>query len=243
MKHFLILWRRELRACFLSPVAYVTLVVFLIVSGVTFVGQVVRSVGTDEPLSIQLYASILFWLTMLITVICMRLFAEERRTGTIETLLTAPVTDVEVVMGKYAGALSFVWLALTLAATGIVLLDAVSPGITSLDWGAILSGYVIMVLLSAFCVSVGLVVSLMTRKQIVAAICGFCAIWVVLLAGWTMASAPFGLKALGDSVSALAHIEAFSRGIVDTRPIVFYIAGTSFMLFVGTRVLESRRWR
>ena len=92
------------------------------------------------------------------------------------------------------------------------------------------------------CIGIGLLVSLMTRNQIIAAICSFCAIWFVLLFGWLMSALPFGLEGLADYLSAMNHIEDFVRGSIDTRPLVLYVSGTVFTLFLSVRVLESRRW-
>lgn len=230
-------------ACFLSPIAYVTMVVFLAISGGTFLLGVVRNVGSTEPLPILLFGAIIIWLTVLITVISMRLFAEEKRSGTIETLMTAPVTETEVVLGKYAGALTFVLIAVIPAVGYIFLLSALSPGINFVDVGAICGGCLILFLVSSFFVSIGLFVSLMTKNQIIAAICCFCAVWLALIFGELIAALEIGLEKEGEFISAVTHIEDFSRGLVDTRPIVLYVSGTIFMLFTSTRVLESRRWR
>lgn len=245
MRKFLTIWRRELAACFLSPVAYVTIVVFLAVSGLTFLWGVIKSEGTGEQLSPLLFGAIVVWLTVLVTVISMRLFADEKRSGTIETLMTAPITEAEVVLGKYAGALSFLLIVALPAVGCIFLLERLSPGIdfVDLDIGAMLGGCLILFLISAFFVSTGLFISLMTRNQIVAAICCICAIWLALLFGHLVSTSPMGLEKFGEYVSATTHIEDFSRGSVDTRPIILYLSGTVFMLFAAVRVLESRRWR
>src|SRR3989339_1774952 len=108
MRNFFAIWRRELAACFLSPIAYVTMVFFLIASGSTFLVGVIKNVGSNVFLTNLLFASIVMWLTVLISIVSMRLFTEEVRAGTIEMLMTAPVTETEVVLGKYAGAVTFV---------------------------------------------------------------------------------------------------------------------------------------
>ena len=243
MRNLFTIWRRELAACFLSPVAYVTMVVFLAVSGGTFLSAVVENVGTAEPLVTQLFAAIIVWLTVLVTVVSMRLFSEEKNSGTIETLMTAPVTETEVVLGKYGGALTFVLVVSAAAVSSIFILAALSPGIDFVDIGAVSGGCLILFLVSALCVSIGLFVSLMTRNQIVAAICIFCAVWLVLLFGWLISNLPFGLKSESEYISCMAHVEEFARGSVDTGTTVMYLSGTVLMLFGAVRLLESMRWK
>lgn len=245
MKNFLTIWKRELSACFLSPVAYVTIVFFLFVSGVTFMMEVIGNEGKCEPLSVMLFAAITVWLTILITVVTMRLFAEEKRTGTIETLMTAPITEEEIVLGKYAGALTFVMIVVAPAIANIFLLARLTPGISiaDIDAGSVVGGCVIIFLVSALCVSVGLIVSLMTRNQIVSALSCLCAIWAVLLFGHVISTLPGGSDKIAEYISPLSHIEDFSRGLLDTRAMVFYVSGTIFVLFAAIRALESRRWR
>jgi len=242
MRNFFAIWRRELTSSFLSPVAYVIMVIFLAMTGLIFWDAVVNNVGTDEPLATMLCAAIVVCETILITVICMRLFAEEKRSGTIETLMTAPVTETEVVMGKYAGALSFVVLVTAPSIGFIFILKAVSPGIEFIDIGALAGACAIVLLTMVLCVSVGLLVSLTTRNQVVAAICCFCAIWAVLLFGSMGTVLPGRPAEVFEYMSAMTHIQDFARGSIDTRPVVFYLSGTVLMLFASIRILESRRW-
>jgi len=245
MRNFLIIWRREFASCFLSPIAYVTMVVFLVTSGFTFLVGVDRNVGGSEPLGYVLFSAIILWATILIAVISMRLFAEEKRSGTIETLMTAPITETQIVMGKYAGALAFLVIVMAPAFSYIFILEKLSPGITmtDVDVGGILGGALIMFLVSGFFLSMGLLVSLLTRNQIVSGICCISAIWLALLFGWLLGSLPIVSPLLAEYFSATTHIEDFSRGAIDTRTIVLYVTGIFFMLFVSVRVLESRRWR
>jgi ABC-2 type transport system permease protein len=245
VRNFLTIWRRELASNFLSPVAYVLMVVFLAVAAGTFLLGVVRNGGSGTSLSVSLVESLVVWLTILVTVVSMRLFAEEKRSGSLELLMTVPVSEAEIVLGKYAGALSFLLIVIAPMAVCPFLLVALSPGLGlhDLDAGAMLGGLVIMVLLSGFCVAVGLVVSLMTRNQMVAAISCFCAVWLVLLAGWLLSMVPGVAGPVSDYLTATNHLVDFARGAVDTRPVVLYLSGTAFMLFAAVRLLESRRWR
>lgn len=244
MRKMLVIGRRELAACFLSPVAYVFMVIFLSVTGWVFLQMVEGNVGGHEsPTELLLKVIVYFWMPMLVTVITMRLFAEEKRSGTMETLMTAPVRERDVVLGKYAGALSFLVIVTAPAIAYLYILEAVSPGIDSVDTVAVLSGSLLVFLLSAFCVAIGLAISLMTHNQIVAAICCFCGVLVPLMAGYLVSLLPLGSGEWAGYLSAHEHLLDFSRGVVDTRPMVLYVSGTGLLLFAATRMLESRRWR
>jgi len=244
MRNFFTIWRRELSACFLSSVAYVTMVVFLTMSGWVFLQLVEGHVGSSERLSVLLFKVIIFfWMPILVTLITMRLFAEEKRSGTIETLMTSPVTEAEVVLGKYAGAIAFLLVVAVPAVSAIFILSLMSPGIGAVDLGAVMGGCLVLVLIAGFCTSIGLLLSLLTRNQIVAAVCCFCGALVPLLTGHLVSILPLGSESILEYVSADVHILDFARGSVDTRPIVLYVSGTAFMLFAAVRVLESRRWR
>lgn len=243
MRRFLTLWAREMAGCFLSPIAYVIMVLFFAASSFTFFFGVLRNAGEVQSLVLLVVSAIVLWQPVLITVVCMRLFAEEKRTGTIEPLMTAPVTEAEIVMGKYAGALSFVLL-VSLPVMGCVYaLAALSPGVEFIDNGAVLGGALILSMLSAFFVAVGLFVSLLTRNQIVAAIGCFSAAWLVVLFGHLLAQIPLPwVYNSAELYSVVSHVEAFVRGSIDTRTLVQYVAGTWFILFVSVRMLESKRW-
>lgn len=242
------LWGKELSAYFLSPIAYVMMVFFLIVMGFSFWLLVdVMAQGPAGPAAMrQLFSSIFFWIAMLIVVpvLTMRLFAEEKRSGTIETLMTAPVTDVEVVLAKYLGALSFlcvVWMP-TLAYAFI--LRAFSPLTAPVDLGPMLGGYVGTLLVGAQYVAIGLFCSSLTRNQIVSAIACFALICVSFFAGFLAFIAQNeGVRDLGAYVSSVSHMLDFSRGAVDTRPFVFYLSTAALVLFATVKVVESRKWK
>jgi ABC-2 type transport system permease protein len=218
------------------------MLLFLVATGLTFFQAVETHVGTGEPLQTILFMSVILWLPVFITVISMRLFAEEKRSGTIETLMTAPVTDRAVVLGKYAGALSFLVIVTAPSLGSVFVLAFMSPGIQALDIGSFLGGCLIMFLLSGLCLAIGLLVSLMTRNQILAAICCFCAICIPLVLKHAVSFLPIGTASVIEYLSVETHIVDFTRGSVDTRPVLLYVSGTVFVLFAAVRVLEMRRW-
>ena len=248
MRDFWTLWRRELAAYFLSPIAYVMMIFFLAVFGLSFwllVNVLVDGVVGASPMK-ELFGSIFFWLAVLIVVpvLTMRLLAEETRSGTLETLMTAPVTDLAVVAAKFAGAATFYIVLWLPTVTYAFVLKRFSPLSAPMDFGPMLSGYLGALLIGWFFLSVGLFCSALTSNQIAAAITCFALIGSFFFAGF------FAFLARSDAVrdaagyvSSVMHMLDFSRGVVDTRPIVLYVSATVFMLFLAVRVLESRRWR
>ncbi len=242
MRNFWILLKRELAAVFLTPVAYVTMAVFFSASAWTFLATVKVKVGTAEYLEPQLFSAILLWLPMLITVICMRLFAEEKRTGTIETLMTTAVGETSVVLAKYAGALLFCWICVVpVVAVPYILVEA-SPGLERVDQYALIGGGAMVVLISFCCTSIGVLTSLLTRNQIVAALCCFWAILAPFMVHPLMTVIPFFRQATIERFSMFQHVMLFVSGTLSLQPVVLYLSVTVLMLFSAIRVLESRRW-
>lgn len=243
MRNLITIWRRELSACFLSPVAYIILIIFLLMSSWMFWNASSRSVGTDESLVALLIISILFFLPIVVTVVTMRLFAEEKRSGTIESLMTAPVTEVELVLGKYAGAMSFLIIILIPALSEVFILQLLSPGIQSIDWGGLAGGAILILLFSAFCSAIGLTASLLTRNQVVAAICCFCGTLIPLLAWMLLPLFPFCPDGVVQYFSINNQIMDFTNGTIDVRLVVLYLSTTIFVLFVAVQILAARKLR
>lgn len=247
MRPFLLIWRREVQAFFLSPLAYAVGIFFLLVMGYSF--WLMTSLLSEGPAGIsavgELFGSFLFWMPMLVVppLLTMRLLAEENRSGTLEALMTTPVGEGEIVLGKYAGVLSFfVLLWIPTLAYGVIL-DRCSAENVPLDWGPLLAAYAGTLLVGAFYLAIGLFCSALTSNQVVAAIATFGILTVIFFSGFMGDVAPGGrLQAVFDHLSSVKWMQDFSRGIVDTRPAVFHLGGAALFLFAATRVLEARRW-
>jgi ABC-2 type transport system permease protein len=221
---------------------------FLVVMGVSF--SLLISVMASGPVGVtamkELFSSIFFWIAMLIVVpvLTMRLFAEEKRSGTIETLMTAPVTDTAVVLAKYAGALTFFAILWLPTASYAYILKAFSPLTAPVDLGPMLGGYFGAFLVGAMYISIGLFCSSVTSNQIVAAIMCFAMICVAFFAGFIPYVARSELlRDFGAYVSSISHMLDFSRGAVDTRPVVFCLSISALMIFATIKVIESRKWK
>jgi ABC-2 type transport system permease protein len=241
------LFRRELNAYFASVLGYVALMFFLLVMGVTF-AVVIRylNTGPTQMTAMKILFS-MFWLPSLVVVpmITMRLLAEEKRAGTLEMLMTAPVTDFEVVLAKYLGAV--VLYAMMWALTGfyVLIVRHFSGSEAMLDLGPIFSGYLGVIVIGQFFIAVGLLASSMTKSQVAAALMSFAVVFMMLIVlNWLTFLFPSGpLGKIFHAVSAFDQMEDFERGIVDVRPVVLYLTGTVWVLFITTRVVESRKWR
>jgi len=243
MRRFVSILGREWRAYFLSPLAYVILAAFLVMNGLIFYAIVafMNTPGAPKGQALPyLFTNTYFWIFNLfvVPIIAMRLFPEERKSGTIEVLLTSPVSEGMVVLGKFAGALGFF---LTLWAPTLVyvfILRAQTP----IDLGPVASSYLAVALLGAYFLSIGTFVSTLTKNQIVAAILAFGMLIPIFSAGLleSLGSNParrdlFGYLNLWD------HMDEFSRGIVDTRHVVYYLSATAFFLFLATVSLAAKK--
>jgi ABC-2 type transport system permease protein len=189
----------------------------------------------------------MFWIPswFVIPAITMRLLAEESRSGTLEMLMTAPVTDFEVVFAKWLGAVALYALMWGLTALYVLILWHFSGGTAALDLGPIVTGYIGVLVIGQFLISIGVLASSMTKSQVAAALMSFALIFLVLIVlNWLAFLFPGGtVNTIILAVSPSDHMEDFRRGILDLRPIVFYLSGTAWLLFVATRIVESRKWR
>jgi ABC-2 type transport system permease protein len=248
MRAFFTLWRKEIAAYFLSPIAYVMMIFFLVVMGFSFwlLADLLVQGEVGTTVMKELFGSIFFWIAMLILVpvLTMRLFAEEKRSGTIETLMTAPVTDTAVVLAKYAGALTFFVIIWMPTAAYAYVLKSFSPLTAPIDLGPMLSGYLGAFLVGAMYIAIGLFCSSLTSNQIVSAIVCFAVICVAFFTGFiAFISRSETLREGFAYVSSVSHMLDFSRGAVDTRPVVLCVTATALMLFATVKVIESRKWK
>ncbi len=226
---------REVRSYFYSPIAYIVLVFFLLVSGVDFYFQIAFMNQRPVNYSVQeaFFNSVFFWFAfvLIFPLITMRLFSEEFKLGTIEPLMTAPVRDWQVVLAKFFGALFFyviLWLP-TLLYFWIFQLMTHQPAASSP--GAYWGSYLMLLLLGMFYISVGCLASVLTKNQIIAAIISFCAITLLFFLGlvqFILLDVSAATRDLLGYFSALEQMGTFSRGIIDTRPIVLYLSMTAF---------------
>jgi ABC-2 type transport system permease protein len=235
--------KREFRSNFDSPLAYVVICLSFLGLGLLFFlyrggfWQLDRSsvggIFDYAPLGLAL---------LVVPVVTMRLLAEERRSGTLEMLITLPVTDSDVILGKYFGALSLVLTVIVATLAYPIAMFMWPWNLGPLDWGPVWAGYFGLTLFASAAVAIGLLVTALTESQAIAFF-----VTVFVLAGlWFMGpGAAFfggGLADVLSYVSFQTRLEGFSRGLVDTRDVVFFLSVTAVCLAVAFRALERRKW-
>jgi ABC-2 type transport system permease protein len=232
------LTQRELAATFFSPMAYIVAAVFLVATGYLF-SEGTLKVGQEATMR-PLFEGMAWLLALAVPLLTMRAIADEFASGTIETLMTAPISDVEVVLGKFLG--TFLFYAALLAATVIYVI--VLAYYAAIDFGVTAFGYFGLLLLGGLYVAAGIFASAMTRYQLVAALIGVGILSTFTVVVDSLAGLQGGSwrNVLG-YVNFLYQFEDFAKGIFDTKALVFFITGTGFFLFLAVKVMESRRWR
>ena len=255
MRGFCPVYGKEMYRIFASPIFYVVAFIFLALAGYFFYSAVAYysllsfQAGRNPFLAQQLnlsemvlepfFGSVGIVLLLMVPLITMRLFAEEKKTGTVELLLTYPISDRGAVLGKYNAALSVVALMLTGTLPSMVVLSA----FTTPPWATIFSGYLGLFLMSSAFVSLGVLASSLTQNQIVAAAVTFGALLLLWIIGWAQTMAGPDVGSVLAYLSLLSHFENFTKGVLDSRDILYYGLFVTFFLFATLRVLESRHWR
>src|SRR5882724_2905491 len=230
--------RREFNSYFFSPIAYVVIVAFLIASGAAFY----RDFEPGQAAAMRSTLDWMVWfLVIIVPVLSMGLLAQEWATGTIETLMTAPVNDADVVLGKFAGNLGLLIVMLVPTLLYVVLLLIYARP----DFGPIFSGYLGIVLVGALFIAVGLFCSSMTRNQIVAVVMAILILSLATVVPYLLAQfanlRPWLRSAVDQAV--YRRYSDFSRGVMSTGNITFFVLATAVFLFLTVKVLESRRWK
>lgn len=240
-----IVMRRELGSFFVSPLAYVVLTAWLVWNGLVFwvltefyARNAVAS-GASSPLSAFFGGSSLFFIPLLVfvPVLTMRLIAGEKQSGTIEPLMTAPVPDAAIVLGKYAAAI-VIWCALW--APTIIYAWIISQHGT-VDWGAIAASYLGILLLGAYFMAIGLLMSAIAPTQIIAAVMSFVALGVIFTIGIGEFVFDGTVREVCAYVSMWGHMQTFSKGVVDSRYLVFDLSLSTLAVGLSIAVLRARR--
>jgi len=250
MRVFWILWRREVASAFQTPMAWVILFFLLLVTGFNFyAGVSVLNHGPTEVTVVEsFFNTVFFWFSFLLLfpLLTMRLYSEEYRSGTIEPLMTAPVRDTQVVLAKFFGVLflyAFLWMP-----TGLYFLifwwqtHLTAAGAV----GAFVGSYLLLLLMGMFYLSLGCLCSSLTRHQITAAVMTFAVIALFFLTGllsFLAGHVDTMMQGVTITFSPIDQMTQFSRGIFDTRPVVWYLVMTGLCLFLTLQSFQARRWR
>lgn len=230
------IFKREMVGFFYSPIAYIVIAVFLVFSGYFF--ATILALTQQATLTYSL-ANTQFILSILAPVITMRLLSEEVRAGTIEMLMTAPVTDFEVVFGKFLAAWFLYLIMLAPTLLYVVFLKWVGQP----DMGPIISSYIGLALMGGMFVSVGLLMSALTKNQIIAGVSGIVTLVILFFVGYAVSGTEAWYAPVIQYIGTYGHWESFTKGLVDSKDVVYYITITGLCIFITVRVLESRKWR
>lgn len=250
MRKFWALLTREIRSYFYSPIAYIVLIFFLLVSGVDFYFQISFMNQRQVEYTVQeaFFNSVFFWFAfvLIFPLITMRLFSEEFKLGTIEPLMTAPVRDWQVVLAKFFGSLFFYIVLWIPTLFFFWIFQRMTGQSAANSAGAFWGSYLMLLLLGMFYISIGCLASVLTRNQIVAAVISFCVITLLFFLGliqFLLLEVSATTRDLLGFFSAIDHMGTFSRGIFDTRPVVLYLAMTILMLALTCQAFQTRKWR
>lgn len=256
MGQVMAIFGKEMRSYFGSPIAYVMAGVFLLFSGFVFRNQVLEFhdmsvflilAEREEKIQLNVNTDVVepffefqtfIWM-IVIPMLTMRLYAEEKRGGTYELLMTSPITSGQILMGKFLACYAL-YLLIELMAFGYI---GVLATHAQLDWGPIFSGALAVVLLGATFISVGILASSLTENQIIAAVLSFFLLILLWIIDWAARFSDDLFFVILKFLSLLEHTRDMIRGVVDTHDVVFFVSTVVFFLFLTHTVLESRRWR
>jgi len=255
MKNIWAIIKKEIKSYFTSPIAYVVITVFLVLVGFFFYSliwwfnsqsmQLARNPAYFQQLNINqmvyspLFHNISIILLLMLPLLTMRLFSEEKKIGTDELLFTSPISVNQIILGKYFA--SLIVLAFMLLLTGILSVFTFSYGNPEL--APLLSGYLGLFLMGAAFIAVGIFFSSLTENQIVSAILTFGALLLFWILNWASYSAGGMWKDVLNYLSFFQHFDDLTRGILDTTDVVYYLSFAFFGLFLTHSVIQSRRWR
>lgn len=235
-RHITAIVRKEVRQFFVSFVAYVLLFFFLLVGGYYFYVYIIeiRDATRVMPYFLNFMGFISFLLTPFVT---MRTFSEEKKLGTIELLITSPLKESEIVLGKFFGTLLFYLIYVAFTLYYLIILVAYGKP----EFGPIISGYLGFILLEAAYISLGILISATTKNQIVSGMVTLVALLFFWIVGWISSYFTGMLSQVLGYLSFLKHYEDFTKGVIDTRHVLFYLSVIVLNLFFTIRLLENRK--
>ncbi len=251
--------RREVKTYFTTPVAYVIMTAFLVMSSFFFIQilqffqrssmqymqmrapQMMEGMNLTDWVIRPLFLNIDVIFLLMIPILTMRLIAEERHGSTFELLMTCPISSLQIALGKYLASVFMVFVLLSMTLIYPLLLEVFSDG--GLDWATVLTGYFGMLLMGAAFAAIGLVASSLTSSQVVAAVAGFFALLLIWVIGWAGATAGEPWNHILEHISLMQHMDKFTKGLIASDSLVYYLSIIVFSVFLSQRIIESQRWK
>jgi len=252
VRNILAIAQKELRSYFSSPIAYIIIGFFALPFGVFFylyLGAFVRqslqmaqyggSMNINQQVIRYVLQNASVIILFIMPMITMRTYSEEKRSGTIELLLTSPVTDVQIIIGKFLGALGLYVAMLLVTVVYIAILFVYG----SPEWRPLVASYLGLLLMGGAFLSIGLLISSTTNNQIVAGIISFVVFLMLWIVGWFAESSGPIMGEVAKYLSITEHFDDFSKGIIDTKHVIYYLSLITFGLFLTAKSVDSERWR
>ncbi|PYR00848.1 MAG: ABC transporter [Acidobacteria bacterium] len=256
MSNILAIAHKELKAYFSSPIAYIVIGLWALMYGYFFVAilsffvrqsmqmgqfgmQGPQAMNVNQQLIRPLLQNVLILILFLMPMVTMRAYAEEKRSGTIELLLTSPLTDFQIIVGKFLGAMALygVMLAVTLIHLGLLFVYG-RP-----EWKPIVTAYIGLLLMGGCFIATGLFISSLTRNQIVAGMVTFAVFLMLWIITWIGSFSGPTVDKLTQYLSIVDHYDDFGKGVLDTTHLVYYVSFITFGLFLTAKSVDSERWR
>ena len=256
MSNILAIAQKELKSYFASPIAYIVIGLWALLYGYFFAAilhffvqqsmqmsqfgmQGPQAMNVNQQLIRPLLQNVLILILFLMPMVTMRAYSEEKRSGTIELLLTSPLTDFQIILGKFFGAMALygVMLAVTLIHLGLLFLYG-RP-----EWKPIVTAYVGLLLMGGCFISVGLLISSFTSNQIVAGMATFGVFLLLWVVNWIGSFSGPTVDKITQYLSIIDHFDDFAKGIIDTSHLIYYISFISFGLFLTAKSVDTERWR
>ena len=254
MNNVLAIAHKELKSYFSTPIAYIVIGFFALLFGYFFYVMLVifnqqslqlggleggGNVDINQQLIRPLFLNASVILLFVLPLVTMRTYSEEKRSGTIELLLTSPVTDVEIILGKFLGALTLyaAMLAITVIHVGL-LFSYGNP-----EWKVVVTGYLGLLLMGWCFISVGLLISSLTKNQIVSGMVTFAVFLLLWVINWPASFVGPQTQSILNYLSITDHFDDFTKGILDTKHLVYYFSVMAFGLFLTARSVDTERWK
>ena len=252
MNNILAIAHKELKSYFSTPIAYIVIGFFALLFGYFFYAMLVifnqqslqfggegGAMDINQQLIRPLFLNASVILLFVLPLITMRTYSEEKRSGTIELLLTSPLSDFEIIIGKFLGAMT-----LYAAMLGITLIHvALLFSYGNPEWKVVVTGYAGLLLMGGCFISVGLLISSMTKNQIVSGMVTFAVFLLLWVINWIASFTGPTTQSVLNYLSITDHFDDFTRGILDTKHLIYYFSVMSFGLFLTSRSVDTERWK
>ena len=255
MGNILAVAQKELKSYFSSPIAYIVIGLWALLYGYFFAailhffvqqslqmsqfGQGPQSINVNQQLIRPLLQNVLILILFLLPSVTMRAYSEEKRSGTIELLLTSPITDWQIILGKFFGAMALYAVMLAVTLIHLALLFVYGHP----EWKPILTAYLGLFLMGGCFISLGLFISSLTKNQIVAAMVTFAVFLLLWVITWIGSAAGPQAEKITQYLSIVDHYDDFGKGVIDTTHLIYYVSFITFGLFLTAKSVDSERWR